>query len=80
MLDTSLMVFLRQYDRELHRETEPNAVSPGVITKILSSFAVVLLPICVLFLWHNDDGWTKTPPWAGALSSILWRWGYLCSF
>jgi hypothetical protein len=58
-MNSSLVLFLRRYDWDLHRETEPNAMSPGTIKKTMSSFAIVLVPISLFFLWHNDDAWTK---------------------
>jgi hypothetical protein len=74
----SLVIFLRRYDWELHRETEPNALSPGAMTKIMSSFAL-LLPISALFLWHNDDDWTKPAMSWGFVVYIIML-GCLCSF
>ncbi|KAK3368752.1 hypothetical protein B0H63DRAFT_529119 [Podospora didyma] len=54
-----LVLFMRRYDWESHKEKEPNAVSPGTIKKTVISFAIVVLSISLLFLWHNDDAWTK---------------------
>lgn len=53
------MLFLRFYNWEAHKETEPSAVSPRIIKASVSSFAILFLPISLLFLFHNDDEWTK---------------------
>jgi len=57
----SVLLFLRRYDWQLHKETEPDAVSPFIIKITVVSVVTVLLPISVLFLWHNDDDWAKQP-------------------
>ncbi|KAJ3495559.1 hypothetical protein NLG97_g3307 [Lecanicillium saksenae] len=54
-----LVMFLHHYDRERHQETEQNALSPEIIKKTVSTFAAVFLPVAAVFLWQNDEAWTK---------------------
>ena len=74
------MLFLRYYDWDSHKESEPDALPPSRIKIIVASYAAILLPLSLLFLWHNDDAWTKPAMSWGLLvydgilgcAAILW--------